>query len=465
MADTEIYVIDSTDGQANKQFSIQPRTFNGYGGIQQSTDLTLYGNGAPNWGERFNENFYRLLENFACPESPGVVPPVPQTSAEIGKDGTGVHSPVQGQLWYNTTREELYVFSGSTWGVTTGTVGVGDIPGLQDDLDEKVDRVGDTMTGPLTFNNGSIDHLTIGDGGGNVGVAPDIRASASINIACDETMHLLIDTDNSGTGNFLVAKASTVPGSATDLFQVTNNGMVRQLISSSVYAAAMSDDRDIPNKKYVDDEIAAATSGGGGPAGVISVNGNTGTVTLTSADFGDIRSNTENDARYLRLTGGSLTGFLTLHADPTNNLHAATKRYVDDEITAAVTGGASGSVTILSSPAAVTVPGFGISWVTVSSGSVPAGSSAVILGGDLPTGRADLSYYPGWWEFRRDGSSPMVGGVGLGGGDAGILGIDATSYGGVIVPLTAGGTCQARRGYNGDTQNSSGTIYVVGYVS
>lgn len=32
---------------------------------------------------------------------------------------------------------------------------------------------------------------------------------------------------------------------------------------------------------------------------------------------------------FLKLSGGSLTGFLTLHADPTNDMHAATKRYVD----------------------------------------------------------------------------------------------------------------------------------------
>lgn len=39
------------------------------------------------------------------------------------------------------------------------------------------------------------------------------------------------------------------------------------------------------------------------------------------------------DARYLTLSGGTLTGYLTLHADPTNALHAATKNYVDNLIT------------------------------------------------------------------------------------------------------------------------------------
>lgn len=35
------------------------------------------------------------------------------------------------------------------------------------------------------------------------------------------------------------------------------------------------------------------------------------------------------DTVYLQLSGGSLTNFLTLHADPTSALHAATKQYVD----------------------------------------------------------------------------------------------------------------------------------------
>lgn len=37
------------------------------------------------------------------------------------------------------------------------------------------------------------------------------------------------------------------------------------------------------------------------------------------------------DARYLKLSGGTLTGLLTLSGAPTVNLHAATKKYVDEQ--------------------------------------------------------------------------------------------------------------------------------------
>lgn len=40
----------------------------------------------------------------------------------------------------------------------------------------------------------------------------------------------------------------------------------------------------------------------------------------------------------LPLSGGTLTGFLTLHAAPTANMHAATKKYVDDKMAASGSG-------------------------------------------------------------------------------------------------------------------------------
>jgi hypothetical protein len=49
-----------------------------------------------------------------------------------------------------------------------------------------------------------------------------------------------------------------------------------------------------------------------------------GTLALTS----DISSN------YLPLAGGTMTGFVTLHAAPTADLHAASKKYVDDNAAA-----------------------------------------------------------------------------------------------------------------------------------
>jgi hypothetical protein len=39
-----------------------------------------------------------------------------------------------------------------------------------------------------------------------------------------------------------------------------------------------------------------------------------------------------NLAQYVLLVGGTMTGFLTLSADPTSSLHAVTKQYVDNQV-------------------------------------------------------------------------------------------------------------------------------------
>jgi hypothetical protein len=69
----------------------------------------------------------------------------------------------------------------------------------------------------------------------------------------------------------------------------------------------------------------------------------------TIAGYGitDAYTKTESDNRFVNVTGDSMTGFLTLSADPTSALHAATKAYVDavvnglnwkHSVTAATTG-------------------------------------------------------------------------------------------------------------------------------
>ena len=106
-----IYFITSTDG--TEVFQIPPGTLNGPKGLTANTDLRLYGEGSVEWGEGINENFYRLLENFACPPKPSD-PNVPQDETDLGP-GLGINNPVRGQLWFNTDVNLLYVYTGSQW--------------------------------------------------------------------------------------------------------------------------------------------------------------------------------------------------------------------------------------------------------------------------------------------------------------------------------------------------------------
>src|SRR6266576_1264635 len=55
----------------------------------------------------------------------------------------------------------------------------------------------------------------------------------------------------------------------------------------------------------------------------------------TSDPFPQYLTQTQADTRYLQLAGGTLSGLLTLSADPSTNLQAATKQYADTKITQA----------------------------------------------------------------------------------------------------------------------------------
>ena len=59
-----------------------------------------------------------------------------------------------------------------------------------------------------------------------------------------------------------------------------------------------------------------------------------GTIVLPDGANPDFQVGTLDD-RYLHISGGSLTGYLSLHADPTQDAHAANKAYVDAAIEAA----------------------------------------------------------------------------------------------------------------------------------
>jgi hypothetical protein len=60
-----------------------------------STNLTLVGRGYRGYGESYNENFIKLLENFANTSAPS--------------------NPLAGQLWWDTATEKLKLYTGVQW--------------------------------------------------------------------------------------------------------------------------------------------------------------------------------------------------------------------------------------------------------------------------------------------------------------------------------------------------------------
>jgi hypothetical protein len=75
---------------------------------QRSTNLTFIGKDVPNYGEYINENFVRMLENFA--------------------DNIQPDKPVEGQLWFDNSVKQLKVYDGAGFKATSGVMVSASVP-------------------------------------------------------------------------------------------------------------------------------------------------------------------------------------------------------------------------------------------------------------------------------------------------------------------------------------------------
>ena len=132
------YQINKTDG--SKLVDVADGTINSV-----ASSITLVGKNFSGFGEYINENFVKLLENFANVEEP-----------------TG--NLIAGQLWFDTSLNSLKVYTGTEW----RTVGSANLADNQPSTLRAGDLWFDTLSRQLYFNSGD---------GGLILVAPDYSSA------------------------------------------------------------------------------------------------------------------------------------------------------------------------------------------------------------------------------------------------------------------------------------------------
>ena len=160
-----------------------------------TTDLALFGKGYAGFGEKLNENFVKVLENFN------------NTSAPSNK--------ITGQLWYDQTNKQLNVYTGTKWkpvgggGVTSATQPTGAVLG---------DTWFDTSNSQLYVYNGSSWTL----------IGPTTVAGSGVTQMVSETVQ-----DNVGVNK------SILKGVANDLVVFVVSGVQFTPSSTETNAAAL----------------------------------------------------------------------------------------------------------------------------------------------------------------------------------------------------------------------------------
>jgi len=292
------------------------------GTIDTTTDLTLIGKNYAGYGEFFNENLVKLLENFSNSSAPA--------------------SPVAGQMWWDKTNSLLKVYTGSAFKTVSSSTASSSTPSSS----VTGDLWWDTTNGQLKVYNGS-SFTTIGPSfTSGTGTSGAIVETVTDNAAAD---HVIVKLYTNNTLVATVSKDTTfTPQSAISGFATVKPGIQLSTAVSSNKFQGTATDADalggVTAANYLRSNASDSTSG------VLSILNDTGMIVGVDSDFtvgvsgSDISlSNATSDGDILikvndggvvstAMTIDGATNRVLVAGSPTDGLGIATKAYVDSSV-------------------------------------------------------------------------------------------------------------------------------------
>lgn len=351
------------------------------GTIDTSTDLVLIGKNYAGYGEFLNENYVKLLENFANTTAPS--------------------SPLAGQMWWDTTNSLLKVYTGSAFktvssSTSSPTTPSGSVTG---------DLWWDTTNGQLKVYNGS-SFTTIGPAftsasgtsGAIVEVVTDNAAADHVvvklyvsNVVVGTISKDAEFTPQAALGGFATIKpgiqlsttvsGAKLQGTATDsdsLGGVLAANYLRSNVNDST-SGVLSVLNDTGLVVGADSDLTITINGSSNPvftntntngSVVLAPNG-TGTVDVSSKKITSLATPTAGTdaanksyvdgiisfeiADYLPLAGGTMTGALNMGTNNITNGGTITATAFSGPLTGNVTGNLSGTATVATTATNVSV--------------------------------------------------------------------------------------------------------------
>ena len=344
------------------------------GAINDQTDLSFIGKGALNYGSSLNTNFLRLLENFADVTEPG--------------------TPITGQLWWDTSTNNLRVYDGATFSIVS----------------PPLDRITSSTIGNLEIVSSSITGEIVD---GNINIGPNGTGNTVIN-----RLAIL----NTGVGKVLYTAANGMIVTSTLSFNPTDNTLTATNLSATNIAGTLTTGPQAAitsvgtlGSLAVTGNITAgnvATSGNvtaeqliGYHTGAIGANiPNTGVFTTLTITGGlqntPIGNGTPSTGEFTSVTttsGGQLSGYLTgaIGANVANT--GVFTSMIGNSLSLS-----SSSPTLFTMTSSATTGGLRANLITTGSGST---SQPVIVFSRTSTSTTAFNGGLGWIKTLTDGSA------------------------------------------------------------